>query len=560
MRRVVFLSSTGKDLHDYREAVIAHLAKLDHFVCDPMEHFGARDASAVPFCRKRVRAADIYVGLIGQYRGWEPPGEARKRSITEMEYDWACEAPVKPRLIYIAPDGFVAPEAASGGGQAKRQAAFRKRLMAAHIIDQTHFQTPEALAGAVVRGLSNHVIGELLLERARGERNDDGRNDPFAVAADAAEQAAADDNIDPAALAQSGVDIAEIEAKLAARAAAHEAKGTEQHRISARYYRQIGALAFLHDTDKAMRAYAKATELAPDYPAGWNQLGALQSRAGELDAAVYSCERVLALGNQVNDQGLIATATGNLGNIYQTRGDLDRAEAMHRKNLAINAALDHKEGMATAYGNLGNIYSTRGDLDQAEAMHRKKLAIDEALGGKEGMAVAYRALGIIYLKRGDFDQAEAMHRKSLTIYEALGDKEGMAAACGNLGNIYLTRGDLDHAGAMYRKCLTISEALGSKMGMAAAYGNLGVMYETRGDLDQAKVMYRKSLAISEALGGKEGMAAAYSNLGLIHEQRGDMAQACLHWRKARDLYVQIGVNPMIEKLETWLRNANCPAA
>ncbi len=175
MRRVVFLSSTGKDLHDYREAVIAHLAKLDHFLCDAQENFGARDASAVPFCRERVRDADIYVGLIGQYRGWEPP----------------------------------------------------------------------------------------------------------------------------------------------------------------------------------------------DDPAGWNRLGQLQLRIGDLDAAVRSFERVLALGNQAADQTLVAAATGNLGVLYSTRGDLDQAEAMYKKSLEIDEALGRKEYIANQYGNLGILYEQKGDMAAA---------------------------------------------------------------------------------------------------------------------------------------------------------------------------------------------------
>lgn len=481
MRRTVFLSSTGRDLNEYREAVIAHLAKLDHFHCDAMEHFGARDAGAVSFCRERVRNADIYVGLIGLYRGWEPKdGNPNKRSITEMEYDWACDAPAKPRLLYIAPDDLVTSDVASNKGEAKRQAAFRKRLMSMHVVDLKSFRNPDALAAAVVRGLTNHILGELLRERAQGEQaTEDARSDPFTAAAATVEQIAEEENIDPAALAQQGVDVGEIEAKLKKRAEAHETKGQEENRLSARYYRQIGALAFLHDTDKALRAYANATELDPDDPDGWNEFGALQLRIGELDAAIASFERVLALGNHAADHAIISAATGNLGVIYQTRGDLDQAEAMHRKSLAIDEPLERKEGVASQYGNLGLIYGKRGDLDQAEAMLRESLAISERLGRKESMA--------------------------------------------------------------------------------SQYGNLGNIYQARGDLDQAEAMYRKSLAINEQLGRKEGMACQYGNLGNIYQTRGDMAEACAHWRKARDLFAQIGAKPMVEKHETWLRDANCPS-
>jgi protein O-GlcNAc transferase len=562
MRRTVFLSSTGRDLYEYREAVIAHLARLDHFQCDAMEHFGARDAGSVAFCSERVRNADIYVGLIGLYRGWEPGEDnPNKRSITEMEYDWACDAPAKPRLLYIAPDDFVAPDATSKKGEAKRQAAFRKRLMSMHVVDLKSFKSPDALAAAVVRGLTNHVLGELLRERAQGEQaTENTRSDPFTAAAAAVEQIAEEENIDPAVLAQQGVDVSEIEAKLKKRAEAHETKGREENRLSARYYRQIGALAFLHDTDKALHAYAKATELDPDDPDGSNQLGRLQFRIGEFDAAIASFERVLDLGTHAADQAVIAKATSNLGLIYKTRGDLDQAEAMHRKSLAINEQLGHKEGMADQYGNLGLVYQARGDFDQAEAMHRKSLAIEEQLGRKEGMAADYGNLGLVYQARGDLDQAEAMHRKSLAIEEQLGRKEGIAAQYGNLGLAYQERGDLDQAEVMHRKSLAIEEQLGRKEGMAIQYGNLGLIYATRGDLDQAEVMHRKSLVLNEQLGRKEGMANQYGNLGLIYETRGDMALACAHWRKARDLFAQIGAKPMVEKHETWLRDANCPAA
>jgi tetratricopeptide (TPR) repeat protein len=288
-------------------------------------------------------------------------------------------------------------------------------------------------------------------------------------------------------------------------------------RDEAGLYRQKGALAFLHDTEKAMRAYAKATELDPDDAEGWNQLGQLQFRIGELNAASRSFERVLALGNQIEDRGWIAIATGNLGLVYQTRGDLDQAEVMHRKSLAIDDELGSKEGMAATYGNLGLVYNTRGDLDQAEAMYRKGLAIDEELGRKEGMAKQYGNLGIIYQTRGDLDQSEAMFGKSLALDEALGRKEGMAAT----------------------------------------YGNLGIIFRKRGDLDQAEAMFSRSLAIEEAIERKEGMANQYANLGLLYEQKGDTAQACAHWRKARELCVQIGIPAEIKKYDSWLRKANC---
>lgn len=158
------------------------------------------------------------------------------------------------------------------------------------------------------------------------------------------------------------------------------AEGTAANREAAEAARHLGALAFLHDTDKSIAAYRRATELDPENADGWNRLGHLLSRTGALDEAEAAYRVVASRGEATNDQGVLAVAYGNLGNLYQTRGDLDEAEAMYRKGLALNEALGRKEYMAAIYGNLGILYQTRGDLDQAEAMYKQALALFQAIG------------------------------------------------------------------------------------------------------------------------------------------------------------------------------------
>ena len=61
-----------------------------------MELFTASERPTVEECLRRVREADLLVGIIAWRYGWEPDGE---RSITEMEYDAAEE-----RLIFQKPE------------------------------------------------------------------------------------------------------------------------------------------------------------------------------------------------------------------------------------------------------------------------------------------------------------------------------------------------------------------------------------------------------------------------------------------------------------------------
>jgi tetratricopeptide (TPR) repeat protein len=195
------------------------------------------------------------------------------------------------------------------------------------------------------------------------------------------------------------------------------AEGKAANQQAAEAARHLGALAFLHDTQKALHAYRQAVLFDPINSEGWPQLGHLLVRLGQLDQATDAFRKMLALGEAKDDQGLVASAYSNLGNVYQLRGDLDQAETTHRKSLELEEMRGNKEGMASSYGNLGNVYLLRGDLDQAETMYRKSLEVAEALGSKVGIASAYANLGSVYWFRGDLDLAEIMYRKSLTLFQ-----------------------------------------------------------------------------------------------------------------------------------------------
>ena len=123
-----------------------------------------------------------------------------------------------------------------------------------------------------------------------------------------------------------------------------KAEGAAANREAAAAARHLGALAFLHDTDAALAAYREAADLDPDDSDGWNQMGRLLKRIGDLSGAEMAYRKVLALGNQTKSRETIAVATGNLGLIALTRGDLDTAWDLLNTSLDINKELGRKGG------------------------------------------------------------------------------------------------------------------------------------------------------------------------------------------------------------------------
>lgn len=79
--------------------------------------------------------------------------------------------------------------------------------------------------------------------------------------------------------------------------------------MAAAAYRHLGAIAYLDKTNDAFEAYQRATKLDPNNKDGWNQLGNLYYRKGELVKAEESYLKVLELGLVYQTQGDLANKT-----------------------------------------------------------------------------------------------------------------------------------------------------------------------------------------------------------------------------------------------------------
>jgi hypothetical protein len=147
----VFLSSTGEDLHQYRDAAFTAIQRLPEIHCERMEDWGANESQPLDLCKRKLLECDLYVGIIGHCYGSIPPSS--DRSFTEWEYDLATEYKI-PRLIFMAPDDF--PVAArmlvkQGPEQMEKIKAFRERI--GREITYAAFRDPRELASEIVTAI-----------------------------------------------------------------------------------------------------------------------------------------------------------------------------------------------------------------------------------------------------------------------------------------------------------------------------------------------------------------------------------------------------------------------
>jgi tetratricopeptide (TPR) repeat protein len=302
----------------------------------------------------------------------------------------------------------------------------------------------------------------------------------------------------------------------------------------ASYWRQLGALSFIDSTHDAMKAYARAAELAPDDTQAQMLLGFLYLRAGRLEAAEAAFRRQLAqssgdaaTGNGHAADGVRHRAGTMLGDVLIAKGEPEAALAAYGEALREVEALAEREpenavwqrDLSIAHDRIADMLLARGDLDLALERCCKSLAIAEALaardlgntGWQRDLSVAHERLGEMLERKGDLDGALASLQAGLAIAEALVRREperrewqwDLSASLDRLGDVLQAKGRVADAMDCYRRGLEIAQALTAlepartawQRDLAVSYHKLGQLEALAGNDSEARDLLERGRAI-----------------------------------------------------------------
>ncbi len=247
------------------------------------------------------------------------------------------------------------------------------------------------------------------------------------------------------------------------------------HRLSdaglfALAYSSLGAEFFNRGQfDRAVEAYERSVELAPENAATYNSLALCYIRRQMPEKAVSWVEHAIGLALDTPE------AYFNLGNAYSMMQRWSSAVEAFRKAIAM------RPGYVEAYNNLGLVLHRSGSSGDAVAMLRKAIELEPSY------AQAYFNLGTIYMEKARYDEAVANY------HEATRLQPDFVQAYYNMGQAEYCRGRLNAAINCYRKAVQINPK------HYGAWHNLGIAYRDKGLTDKAVEALEKAVALNPNL-------------------------------------------------------------
>lgn len=307
--------------------------------------------------------------------------------------------------------------------------------------------------------------------------------------------------------------------------------------VAAESWREAGSLFYGIDVTRAVDAYREADRLQPNHPETLEMLAHSLFRAGRLEQAQQTFQRVLELDPS---PAVLASVHGGLGNLARQQGNYPEARIHLEQSLAIarRHRLDHERIHALTF--LGGLAREQGELDAAQRYLDDALARAEGLEDESLEARILGSLGTLAASRGEYAAAEELLRQALQIHRDDNNLSGQAQVVGNLGAVALLRGDLEAAEPLLLESVNIGRELGWTSSIVTDLINLGGIATQQGDLAQAEAHLLEAEEMARDAGLAELLPVIIFNRGDVAHEAGDVESACLRWAEAEPLLTAMG--------------------
>jgi len=371
---------------------------------------------------------------------------------------------------------------------------------------------------------------------------------------------------------------------------------------------QWAALAQLGDVrrmrERLPEAEAIAEKLDDDRRRGsvWRLATSLNNMLGEMDEAVASGTRALAIAERLDDLDLRRRTTRLLEMQYYHRGEYERVVDLATANLGVSQPEAIYGQVLTSVWDRFWLVVSLAQLGRfAEAMEpaAEAIAIAESTRHRDTIGVAHYAAGLLHLHK-DCDKARVLLERSATDLRAAGDVRNLtgvlgwsACALAQIGKTTEAVGRLQEGEQLYellraepetrgwasrtyapvlgRASLMVGRTMEARQFAQQAletvqhHGQRGshpytllllgdiVTHPDQFDAENAEATYREALALAKQRGMRPLVAHCHVGLGKLYRRTGKREQAQEHLITATTMYRDMGMTYWLEKAEAEMR-------
>jgi serine/threonine protein kinase/tetratricopeptide (TPR) repeat protein len=274
------------------------------------------------------------------------------------------------------------------------------------------------------------------------------------------------------------------------------------------------------DYDKARTQFSKILQSDPKNIKALWQMGGVEIRKDNPQAALDPLNRGLSLAIQVDNQEQKALLLEAMGISYRLMNKPEEALRNYQESLAIQRRIGQKRGEAASLNEMAQIYSLLGKPDAALASFNEAMEVRRKIGAKKEIGDTLIDLGNFYEDRGQHDQALKMLKESLQIQRDSGDETYQAVCLNNIGGVYFTKGQYDDALTYFQQALQLREKLKVPGEIVETVYNLADTNAKMGQYDQALSQYLRALDLYRSTGDKRGAAIDLYSMGSLFGYQG----------------------------------------
>ncbi|HPE84380.1 MAG TPA: tetratricopeptide repeat protein [Aequorivita sp.] len=240
--------------------------------------------------------------------------------------------------------------------------------------------------------------------------------------------------------------------------------------LQGHYYLNLGiAYGQMNHADSSFFYLKKAEKLAQKTQSDfllamvYNTRGLVFMGKADYEASLEAYQKVMKLAEGKNDPQLsdvLSKTYGNLGGVYYQLGQIDKALETTKKCLALSETIKDTTDIALNHLRLAMVYNDLDQLDAGISHLNKARSFFKNLNNPTMLVYAESNLEKIYLKQKKLDSALVHYQEAHNYAKNLGNQEEYVSTILAMANVRLKQNDIVKAEKLAKNALAVSKKSG----------------------------------------------------------------------------------------------------